>query len=231
MEYPDDFDPSQFMINIGLALKELQPETRDGNFSLVNFNALPGAYLPKGRPKVGILIPIAIAVVGIGALVYGVPIVQNSMAQTADLRFQLQTTQGLVAQQQKQIAALKEQITRIPSPEPLEATALVFETTFTNLEHDRERGDGDMRQIVDLLPETVDLTDVTHSGDNVNVGGRAPSETDIFEYARALRNSGRFSLVVISSIEAYEEVIAEEGVEEEDPEVVTGFDFVFLLEE
>ena len=231
MEYPDDFDPSQFMVNIGLALKELQPEKWEGNFSLVNFNALPGAYVPKGRPKVGILIPIAIAAIGIGALVYAVPIVQNSMAQTADVRFQLQTTQDLVAQQQKQIAALKEQIAQIPSPEPLEATALVFETTFTNLEHERERVDGDMRRIVNLLPDTVDLTDVTHSGDNVNIGGRAPSETDIFTYARALRSSGRFSLVVISSIEAYEEVIEEEEVEKEDWEVVTGFDFVFLLKE
>jgi len=54
MEFPEGFDPSQFMVNMGLALKELQPEKWEGNFSLVNFNALPGAYKPKARPMTGI---------------------------------------------------------------------------------------------------------------------------------------------------------------------------------
>ena len=245
MEYPDGFDPSQFMVNIGLVLKELQPEQWEGNFSLVNFNALPGTRLSKGRPKVGILIPIAIAAIGIGALVYAVPIVQNSMAQTADVRFQLQTTQDLVAQQQKHIAALREQIAQIPPPEPLEAAALVFETTFTNLGEVRELVDKDLSQIASLAPADIALlyggdkvtisagplsdADISHSIEQVTVTGRALDEAAIFKYARALRSSGRFYLVVISSIEAYEEIIVEEEVDEEDWEVVTGFNFVFLL--
>jgi len=225
MEFPEGFDPNQFMVNMGLALKELLPEKWEANFSLVNFNALPAVYLPKARPMAGILIPIAIAAVGIGALFYAYPIVQNSMAQTADLRAQLQTTQGLVTQQQAQITTLKEQIADVSPAEPLEATAAVFETTFTNLGQERERADGDMRQIVNLLPETVDLTNVNHSGDNVNINGIAPDETDIFTYARSLRGSGRFSLVVISSIT---EIPPEE---DEEGEVIKDrqFEFAFLL--
>jgi len=225
MEFPEGFDPNQFMVNMGLALKELLPEKWEANFSLVNFNALPRVYLPKARPMAGILIPIAIAAVGIGALFYAYPIVQNSMAQTADLRAQLQTAQGLVTQQQAQITTLKEQIADVSPAEPLEATAAVFETTFTNLGQERERADGDMRQIVNLLPETVDLTNVNHSGDNVNINGIAPDETDIFTYARSLRGSGRFSLVVISSIT---EIPPEE---DEEGEVIKDrqFEFAFLL--
>ena len=227
MEFPDDFDPSQFMVNIGLALKELQPEKWEGNFSLVNFNAIPHVHKPKSRPMTGVLIPIAIAAVGIAALVYGVPVVQNSLARTADLRAQLATTQDLVSEQQGQITTLKEKIAETPPVEPLEATAEVFQTTFTGLGEDRERADEDMRQIVNLLPETVDLTEVTHSIDNVNITGIAPEEFDIFSYARSLRSSGRFSLVVISSIT---EKIEEVDEDEEEEEEIRQFEFEFLLQ-
>jgi type IV pilus assembly protein PilM len=60
MEFPEGFNPHQFMVNIGLALKELQLEKGGANFPIVNFNALPSAYLPKA-PQVGrVLIPITI---------------------------------------------------------------------------------------------------------------------------------------------------------------------------
>ncbi len=167
------------------------------------------------------------------------------MAQTADVRFQLQTTQDLVTQQQNQIAALREQIAEIPPPEPLEATALVFETTFTNLGEVRGLVDEDLSQIASLVPADVALlyggdkvtisgaplsdADISHSIEQVTVTGTALDEAAIFKYARALRSSGRFSLVVISSIEACEKVIEEEGVEEEDLEIFTGFNFELLL--
>ena len=69
------------------------------------------------------------------------------------------------------------------------------------------------------------MTDVNHSVAQVIVNGMAPDEDGIFEYARNLRSSGRFSVVVISSIKAVEE----QEVEEEEIEVVKFFDFEFLL--
>jgi len=80
------------------------------------------------------------------------------------------------------------------------------------------------------LPGRLDTAEINHSVEEVMVTGVAPDEVaDIFSYARALRSSGRFSMVVISSIEAYEETIEEEGVDEEDWETVRGYNFVFLL--
>jgi len=247
MEFPESFNPSQFMVNIGLALKELLLEKGETNLSLVNFNALPEVYLSKA-PRVGrILIPIAIAIVGIGALIYTGSLLQNSMAQTDALRAQLPPAQRLVAEHQKEIVTLREQITQLePQSEPIEATAGVFEATFTNLVEVREQVDGDLSQIVGLVPAEVALLYggdkvtidadrlsealIEHEVVQVTVKGVAPDEVaDIFKYARALRSSGRFSMVIISSIEAYEEIIEEEGVEEEDWEVVRGFNFVFLL--
>ena len=74
--------------------------------------------------------------------------------------------------------------------------------------------------IVGLLHEDVDLTEINHSGNPVTVTGTSPDEDGIFEYARDLRSSGRFSLVVISSIEAIREGEGEE---------IEGFNFEFRL--
>jgi hypothetical protein len=45
VELPEGLNSNEFMVNIGLALKELLVEKEGANFSLVNFNALPEAYV------------------------------------------------------------------------------------------------------------------------------------------------------------------------------------------
>jgi len=82
----------------------------------------------------------------------------------------------------------------------VEATTGVFNATLTELEEGKEKVDGDLSQIVSLLPTKVNLTEVNHDGSSVTVNGIAPKEYDIFIYARALRGSGRFTAVIISSI-------------------------------
>jgi len=250
MEFSEGFNPNQFMVNIGLALKELLLEKEEANFSLVNLNALPQVYLPKARPMAGILIPIAIAIVGIGALFYTVPLLQNSMAETDALRAQLPPAQRLVAEHQKAIITLQEQVAQAePQIKPVEATAGVFEATFTNLGEVRAQVDKDLSQIVNLVPadiallyggdtvtidvELLDQAEITHSVEQVTVTGVAPGEEGykgIFRYARALRSSGRFSMVIISSIEAYEEIIEEEEDDDEE-EIKRGFNFTFILKQ
>ena len=243
MEFPEGFNPSQFMVNIGLALKELLLEKGEANFSLVNFNALPKVYQPKARPVAGILIPIAIAIVGIGLTYYAFSLLQSSMAETDALRAQLPPAQHLVAEHQKAITTLQEQVTQVePQIVPLAATAGVFEATFTDLGEVREQVNGDLSQIASLVPadiallyggdtvtidvEPLDQAEINHDAEQVTVTGIAPDEAAIFKYARALRSSGRFSTVIISSIEAYEEIIEEEDGEEE---IKKGFNFEFLL--
>jgi len=169
------------------------------------------------------------------------------MAQTDALRVQLPPVQSQIAEYQKEIATLKEQIVQLePQVAPLEATAGVFETTFASMVEVREQINEDLSRITGLVPadiallyggdkvtidaQRLDEAGIDHRVEEVTITGVAPDEVaDIFSYARALRSSGRFSMVVISSIEAYEEVIEEEGVDEEDWETVRGYNFVFLL--
>jgi hypothetical protein len=82
-------------------------------------------------------------------------------------------------------------------------------------------------QIVNLVPYNVDLLQINHGSNSINVIGIAPSEAEIFEYARELRGSGRFSLVVISSINE-DIIILNEGEEEEEEKIIR-YQFGFLI--
>ena len=156
-------------------------------------------------------------------------LVQNSAADTAELRSQLALRESDIAQQHGEIATLKEQIELAgaeiepmePQIELVEATTGAFKATLTSLEEGREEVDGDLSQIVILTPAEVNLTAVNHMGDTVTAKGIAPDESDIFKYARDLRSSGRFPVVVISSITEYIKEIKEEEIK--------GFRFEFLL--
>lgn len=227
MEFPEGFNPHQFMVNIGLALKELPIEKGKTNFfSIVNFNALPDVYLPKA-PQVGrVLIPIAVAIIGIGLISYMWFLFQGTTAQTNDLRDQLAATEPLIATQQMEIAKLKKQIANVEPHIMTEATAEVFEATYTSFEQGRERIDADLSKIAQLVPYTVDLLEINHEGDSATISGIAPSEDDVFGYARELRGSGQFSSVVILSIQE-DIVIINEGEEEE--EEIIRYGFVFLI--
>jgi Tfp pilus assembly protein PilN len=219
VESPEGFDPNEFIVNIGLALKELLPEKGEANFSLVNLNTMPEIYLPKPvrLPNVFVQIGIGIGVILILFMGY---LVYNKSSHINVLRSELEPVDSLIAQETAKIATLQEQVEQItPQITALEATTGIFDTTFNSLEEVREKVDADLSQITSVLPSSIDLTGVNHNIDTVTVKGVSPTEASIFRYARDLRSSDRFSVVIISSIEAVEE-------EEE----ITGFEFEFLLE-
>ncbi|MBA7600928.1 hypothetical protein ES703_07991 [subsurface metagenome] len=218
VEAPEGFDPNEFMVNIGLALKELLPEKGESNFSLVNINTLPEVHLPKPVRLPSILAPIAITV-GLGILIYLGMLVYNKSSHIGVLESELTPLENLIAQENVEIVSLEEQIVQIaPQIAELELATDTFDATFASLGESLARMNEDMSQIVSLLPGNLDLTTVNHIGDMVTVVGLSPNESGIFSYARNLRNGGRFSTVVISSIEAIEE----------DEEIVS-FEFEFLL--
>ncbi len=216
VESPPGFKANDFIINIGLAFKELLPE--GDNFSLVNINALPEIYLPKPVRLPNIIAPIGITI-GVGILIYMGFLVYNRASHTDALLAELDPVNSNIAQENREIESLKEQVELIePQFAALEAITDIFDNTFNSLGAVRDKVSGDLNQIVSVLPRDVNLTDLNHMGDALRVWGEAPDEGDIFEYARDLRASGRFSVVIISSIEAIE-------VDDEFEE----FEFEFLI--
>jgi len=193
VEPPEGFSSNNFMVNIGLALKELLPEKEEANFSLVNFNALPEAYLPERFSIVRVLVPVGI-VVGIGLIIFAIILIQNNRAVVEALRSEVTVAEASVSQQQTEIAALNAQIG------PAEATASALNAKIIAMERGRATIHEDLDQIVGLATGKVALGSVNHGGSSVTVSGAASDEDDIFSYARDLRNGGRFSNVWISSI-------------------------------
>ncbi len=193
IELPEGFNPNEFMVNIGLALKELLPAKEETNFSLVNFNALPEVYVPPSFSIVRVLVPVGI-VVGIGLIIFGVIFVQSNRIHTEALRSELATVQSSVTQKQTEIATLGAQV------ESVGATADELNNRLVTMERERATVDDDLTQIVKLAAQKVTLSNVNHGGSAVTVDGVASDENDIFSYARDLRNGGRFSEVWIKSI-------------------------------
>jgi len=201
VEPPEGFDPNEFMVNIGLAFKELLSEKEEANFSLVNFNALPEAYLPEHFSIVRVLVPVGL-VIGIGLITLGLILIQGNRAEIEALRSQLTTTESRVAQLQRETTTLRAQIG------PIEATANELNNRVVNMEQGRAQIAMDLSEIDRLAGETITLSNVSHTGGSVTVNGEASDEDAIFRYADNLRRSGRFSNVWISSITGSEGAFA-----------------------
>ena len=193
VELPEGFSANEFMVNIGLALKELLPEKEEANFSLVNFNALPQVYVPPGFSMARVLVPVGIAV-GIGLIIFGVVFVQHNRAYTEDLRSQLESIQSSVTQKQSEVAILNAQVGSV------EAIADELDSRITTMEQGRANIYLDLREIKTLKPEDLQLSSIDDGGSSITVKGTAPNVGLIYSYARALRGSPRFSSVWVSSI-------------------------------
>ncbi|MDH4299986.1 MAG: pilus assembly protein PilM [Dehalococcoidia bacterium] len=193
VEVPEGFNTSDFMVNIGLALKELLVEKEGANFSLVNFNALPEAYVPPHFSIWRVVVPVG-AVIGIGLVVLGAILILSGRANIATLQSQVTDAERSVLQLQGEVARL--------NTEFLSATAAAdgLSTILTTMETGRTNMYLDLVEIVDLAGGKANLGTVSHVGSSITVTGAASNVDSIYSYARALRESPRFSSVWVTNI-------------------------------
>jgi hypothetical protein len=236
------------MVNIGLALKKLSSEPERVNSSIVNINILPEEYLPQALPKTLIYTSAGIAV-GVALIVFMGFLVLGGRADTVELRSKLALEQTNITQHQVAIAVAKGQVGPLEDQaqiagtevELVEADTDVFRARFNSLSGERAKVDEDLVQIVKPLPSKLYLNSISHGNSSIVVSGTAQSEpaaqseaerqlllNDVFAYARALRESGRFSRVIISAIDQV--ITSTTEVEEEEVDII-GFSFEFLLGE
>jgi type IV pilus assembly protein PilM len=193
VEPPEGFNPHEFMVNIGLALKELLSEKEEANFSIVNFNALPEAYLPESFSMVRVLIPI-VTVIGIGLIILAGVLILFNRTEIGTLRSQVTTAEASVTQLRGQTSALRGQIKSV------EDTADALNTRFVTMERGRASIYLDYSEIEDLAGANLKFNRITHTGSSISVTGSATNVGIIYGYARDLRDSPRFSRVWVSSI-------------------------------
>jgi type IV pilus assembly protein PilM len=199
VELPAGFDSDEFMVNIGLALKELLPENKEAHHSSVNFNALPEAYVPPGFSIVRVLIPVGLGV-GIGLIVLMGILVLHNRANIETSRSQVMAAEKSVQQQQTEVNQSR------ASVQATKGKADVLHNRLDDIEGRRAGILDDLIEITRLAGESVTLGNIGHTGSSVTISGNAPDVDHIFRYARDLRDSKdlvgdpRFSSVWVSSI-------------------------------
>jgi type IV pilus assembly protein PilM len=200
VEAPEGFNPNEFMVNIGLALKELRSEKEESNFSIVNFNVLPEIYIPPSFSIVRVLLPI-VTIIGIGLIILVVIFILTNRASIESLRSDVAFAESSVAQLQAETNALQKQVGSVGTH------ADGLNAQLTTMERGRAMFHEDLTEIERLAGEQVILKSINHVGSSVRVAGTASNENNIFRYAENLRASTdavtrevRFSEVWISSI-------------------------------
>jgi type IV pilus assembly protein PilM len=210
IHYPENFPVNEFIVNLGLATKELGLEKEPGNYSLVNLNALPASALPKRINPYRIIVPV-VAVVGIVSVFYLWNTWQTTKKNTVSIQSQLSIKQTQINNNAKIIGDLTEQ-NRVAQTQiqPIIDAANVFTAKLTGITAARSLTDSEVHQIIALKPAAVNLTGMTYDDTAKTVTGFSGTSTDILSYAQALRDSGAFTTVVSSMI--YSPIVADTGV-------------------
>jgi len=208
LKCPEGFAPSQYMVNIGLALKELTPG-KEVNLSVVDLNALPEVYRRKPPRLLQALIVPTIIVMAIAALFPLLLLLRSSATDIALLQAELNTTNQLIAQRVAQRQSQNKVISELENKvAELEEINNAFATVRKNFNIQRGIIDGDLQAATNSLPSTSDFIRVSHASVELTISGKSPDETTVLAYANALRASGRFSQVIVSLIQKTEEGVS-----------------------
>jgi type IV pilus assembly protein PilM len=190
-------DPSHYLTNIGLALKELVSEA---GLSLPNFNTLPLPYQPKQISRARLIaIPAAVAAVGLVVLL--VFMIQNAAAKIEQDQLMLESTQLMLAQKQAQKVELRDGITETEQEIIDIETALdTYVTAIDSLYNKGQLMNGDLNATVDNVVTDLELYRINHEVEQLILLGQALTEEEVMQYVRNLQNTSRFSEITISNI-------------------------------
>jgi type IV pilus assembly protein PilM len=223
LKCPKQLDTAHYLVNIGLALKELGKEAGP---LLPNLNALPVPYQPQQISWRRVMVLPATAV-AVGIIAIMVMTIQDSAAGIDFMQSQLATTNHSIEQRQSQRQSQAERIAALE--QQLAEAKATRDTLTTVLDSFTEQGEvinGDLEAAVDNLVYGIKLRIVDHSSGGMKITGQAPSEVEILGYARNLDATGRFAEVTIASIMRVEH---EGDVIEGESEVNEGMDFTLSL--
>jgi len=76
-----------------------------------------------------------------------------------------------------------------------------FDASLRSFNQKHDEVNSDLALATSVLPSSADLIGITYESDVLTLSGVALSEDVVISYATSLRASGRFSQVVVSSME------------------------------
>jgi hypothetical protein len=194
LAYPQGQDANDFVVNSGLALRTISKLTK------VDINVMQGAE-PAAGPAAAGLNPVPLIALGIcAALALGMWVMSGITERQTPV-MQLLLNQKTTQKQNMEIEsqAFNEQAVRAD-----EAVRQELNRLTSVLEYCAEQRiwvNKGLGEVFAALPATMNLTSVkSELPDKLVVDGSAPSEEILLNYASDLKNSGLFSLVLISSV-------------------------------
>ena len=197
LQTADELNLSHYLVNVGLALKELEKEAGP---LVTNLNIIPATYLPKPISISKVMaLPAAASVIGLMILM--VTSIQDASANIVSIQSELDTTNQIINHRQSQKQILIDNIADLEvKVAGAIATGNAYSAALNSLDVKGEVINGDLAATVDNMVSNVTLTSIGHSMNTLAITGTAPSEAEILRYARNLDATGRFSQVTITSI-------------------------------
>lgn len=210
-QYPNIFPSGHFLVNNGLAVNARPADKRPAGCQ-ISLNVLPDEYRPSMRPLLRTVAVGAAGAAAVAALVFLGFVVRQQAGDTAYLQGQLDAAQSSLQSQVERQQALKKEAgeleKQIAALQTNEASLKTMSADLDLIAQDFPRGqaqsDGDIKLVVSVLPEEAELSRISRSGRETLVQGTSQGEAPVLDYARELRSSGRFSTVVISSLQETE---------------------------
>jgi type IV pilus assembly protein PilM len=190
-------DPSRYLVNIGLALKEL---TGEAGPLIANINTLPIPYKPR-QVSLGRLMSIPATAAAIGLILLLVMTVQDTAASINSVQNQLDFTNLLLGKKQAQKRELTESLAVMEQKvSDIETDCSKFTTALNGLDKKGDLINGDLEATVDNVVDGLVLGGIGHSGGQLNITGRVESEQEVLEYVRKLDTTGRFTEITIDRL-------------------------------
>jgi len=203
LECPKGLAITDYMVNIGLALKKLSPKKGAG-FSVVNLDVTPEVHRPK-RPSLTKILIVPSVIVAIGSLVPLVMQVQSAAADVVAIEAHLNATNQLVRQKHRQQQSQNEELIELNNQfSELEAINNTLTASINNFTSEQQMVNSNLEVATDSLPSTVVLTSISYSSSLLTLNGKSPSEAEVLVYARKLEGSGQFSETIIASMKRLE---------------------------
>ena len=204
LECPKGLAITDYMVNIGLALKEPSLGKRAGP-SVVNSNLLPTPYRPKPIPWTKVVaLPTAATIIGL--VVPLVMLISSASANATSMRDQLVLTNQLLREKQLQEQELRKNIAEWEKKlVEVEIPHNTLTASINNFTSEQQMVNSNLEVATDSLPSTVSLTSISYSSSLLTISGKSPSEAEVLFYARKLESSGQFSETIIASLKRMED--------------------------
>jgi len=193
LTYPPGHDSNDYIVNSGLALRTINRLTR------VDINVIPSAA-PAAKPVSAGANRTPLIVLGVCAVLALGMWLMSGMAEKRTAGMQL-----LLNEKSVQLNSLQKQYRdvtdlTIKTRDTYQQMLNRLNAPIKYLADQRAVINRDLGQVFAALPATIYLTSVSDDGNLIQVRGSAPSEEILLNYARDLRHSGLFKLVLISSV-------------------------------